>query len=309
MAAPRTGQVAADWSEAALNDLVGRIGRVPDRYREFTATQADARWRHGIDAGLLGALTDLGVPCDHTAGVSRYDELDLANVSLCLKLPSPRFLVMRGWAAAIRARASALPTTYTVTVGALCRHRSPDDPCSLEPSPRLRGRPGFSAPGQGPLTLTQQVPGREPRVYAELADFTAMIRDVRFHLLPGGLREDIGFLRESALGDCALASAYLVAEAASLGLVARSSYGLFLSAPYSIAHTWFDLYLDGEWVSFDPHLLNLLTGWGLIDAEQWPPYRSMGEAACRLGEREFVLATHNGEVLPLSFPTMTRDGG
>jgi hypothetical protein len=206
MATPRTGRATADWSEAPLSDLVERLGRVPDRYREFTTTDDDARWRHGVDAELLGALADLGMPCDHVGGVARYDELDLANVSLSLKLPSPRFIAMRGWAAAIRARAVARPTTYTVTVGALCQHRSPKEPCSVEVSARLRGHPCVSAQGHGPLILTQHVPGREPREYPELAAFIGLISKVRFHLLPGGLREDIGFLREAGLADCALAS-------------------------------------------------------------------------------------------------------
>ncbi|MCV2458431.1 transglutaminase domain-containing protein [Streptomyces sp. ICN988] len=296
------------WWEAPLNDLVEKLGRVPDRYRHFTVTADEARWRHGVDADLLGALTDLGMRCDHVGGAARYDDLDLANASLSLRLPSPRSIVMRGWAAAIRTRAAARPTTYTVSVGALCQHGPADASCSIEASVHLRDHPGIIATGEGPLTLTHHVPAAKPQVYPQLAPFTELIREVRFHLLPDGLRDDVGFLRETGLADCALASAYLVAEAHSRELVARLSYGLFLSAPYSIVHTWVDLHMDGQWVPFDPHLLNFLVGWGLIDADEWPPYRSIPGAACRLGEREFVLATHNGEVLPLSFPTTACDG-
>ncbi|WP_380830807.1 transglutaminase domain-containing protein [Sphaerisporangium rhizosphaerae] len=290
-----------------MGDLVERLARVPGRYRRFVATREDATWRHGIGPEMLDALTSAGMPCERVDGATRYDELDLVNVSLSLRLPSPRLMVMRGWAAAIRATAHAGPTTYTVTINAHCRHSTPDEPCSIEASTELRGNLAVSAPRGGPLTLTRHVTAGEPRAYPDLAPFFGLIDGVRFHLLPNGLREDVGFLRETGLADCRLAAAHLVEEAASRGLLARRSFGLFLSAPYSISHSWLDLRLDDRWVSFDPLLLNLFTGWGLLAADQWPAHRSTGDGACRLGEREFVLATHNGEALPLSFPTEILD--
>jgi hypothetical protein len=100
---------------------------------------------------------------------------------------------------------------------------------------------------------------------------------------------------------------YLVQEAVALGLTARFSFGLFIAAPYSVPHSWFDLYLDGTWVSFDPHLLNALTDRSLLPAGQWPPHRSIGDAAWRLGDDEFQIAMHNGQIDSVSFPT--RAGG
>ncbi|MGW2541427.1 hypothetical protein ACWC5I_11265, partial [Kitasatospora sp. NPDC001574] len=96
---------------ATLRAVVDRIVRVPDRFRSFTSTAADAARHFGIDEGLLTALTDEGLPCGGAGGAGRagvpggsggaggvrYDQLDLANASLSLTLPSARFMAMRGW--------------------------------------------------------------------------------------------------------------------------------------------------------------------------------------------------------------------
>ncbi|MFJ3789438.1 hypothetical protein [Kitasatospora sp. NPDC090091] len=303
MAVPaRTARPAAD--ERTLRELVGRIGRVPDRYREFGQTAAEATWQHGIDEALLGTLTELGLPCRPGADGPRYDQLDLANVSLSLALPSARFMAMRGWAAAIRSAARASgATSYTVDVLPACPPGPREHDCNPAAAPLLREQPGFDGPAGGPFTLTRLVPARPAAVHPELAALTELVAAVHFHYLPAGLRQDVGFLREAALADCGLAATFLAEEALGLGLTARRSFGLFLSAPYSIAHSWLDVRVDDRWVSFDPHLVNLLTGWNLLPAEEWPSYRSIGEGAWRLADHEFVMAMHDGAETPVSFPT------
>ncbi|MFD5918981.1 transglutaminase domain-containing protein [Kitasatospora sp. NPDC058201] len=311
---------------ATLRAVVDRIVRVPDRFRSFTSTAADAARHFGIDEGLLTALTDEGLPCGGAGGASgaggagvsggsdgsggvRYDQLDLANASLSLTLPSARFMAMRGWSAALRTAAGAHgAATYAVDVLPACPAGAGEHGCRSLASAELRAQPGFTGPAGGPFTLTRQVRAQPAQVHPELAELTGLVADVHFHYLPAGLRNDVGFLRDARLGDCGLVATHLAGEASRLGLTARRSFGLFLSAPYSIAHSWLDVRLDGRWVSFDPHLLKLLTGWGLLPAAEWPAHRSIGEGAWRLADHEFVLATHDGAETPLSFPTRVLAG-
>ncbi|MFJ2095258.1 transglutaminase domain-containing protein [Streptomyces sp. NPDC087901] len=307
----------AESEEAALRAIVERIRRVPDVYRVFRQDTRDAGWHHGIEPPLLEALMEAGLPFRRTGGTVRYDQLDLANASLALRMPSPRYLSMRGWSAAIRATANTPSTlTYEVEVKPSGRNgdpaaglgAAPTTDSRLEPAAPLLARPECGRSADGSVTLTRTVHGRSTRVFPEAEAITNLVAPIHFHLIPPELRADLAFLAESRLADCALASTFLVREAGALGLRARRSFGLFLAAPYSIPHAWMELHIDGRWVSFDPHLLNLLCGWGLLPADAWPANRSIGEAAWRLAADEFVLATSGGVPTQLSFPTRARDG-
>jgi len=290
---------------AELDDIVGRIRRVPDRYRDFRRAGAAATLPYGISAELLDALTALGLPHRSVAGATSYDNLDLTNISLSLALPSPRLMAMRGWAAALRSTGRATPAAlYTVQVVPTCPQGPHESPCMPEASPVLRCLPGFVPPvGGGTIALTRQIQGHAAEVFPELAEVTDLVRAVHFHHLPSELREDVGFLREARLADCGLAATYLAEEATKRGLRARRSFGLFLAAPYSFVHSWLEVELDGRWNPFDPHLLNLLTAWRLLPAEEWPSYRTLGQRVWRLGKHEVTMATHDGTETPLSFPT------
>lgn len=303
MAAARPGRMRPAPGEEPLSRVLGRLSRIPDRFRVFGESAADAQRRHGVDADLLDALTDLGLPFAPTVNGPRYDALDLANTSLALALPSPRLMAMRGWSAAIRTAASKAPTTYVVAVEPNCPHQDHDGPCTVETAPQLCEQSTFSRSPDGAITLTRHVRGRTAHEYPEVSGLTDLVRPIHFHLLPDGLSADVGFLRETGLADCSLAARYLVQEAAALGLTARRSFGLFVAAPYSIPHSWLDLYLGGAWVPFDPHLLNVLTGWGLLSADEWPSHRSIGDAAWHLAEDEFQIARHTGKAASVSFPT------
>lgn len=214
---------------------------------------------------------------------------------------------MRGWSAAIRAAASSTPATYVVTVEPNCPPQAHSGPCVIESAPQLAEQPSFSRLPEGEIVLTRHVRRRPARVYTEACELSGLAGPIRFHLLPDELSADIGFLRETGLADCGLASRYLVQEAAALGLTARRSFGLFVAAPYSTPHHWFDLHLDGDWVPFDPHLLNALTGWGLLQAGEWPSHRSIGDAVWHLGDEEFQIARHSGMSASISYRTQVGD--
>jgi hypothetical protein len=291
-------------SEELLTRVLRRVQLVPDRFKVFNEGDVEAKRKHGIDAGLLATLTELGLPAVSTGTGLRYDSLDLANVSLALALPSPRFMAMRGWSAAIRSASNAKPTTYVLSVEPHCP-TAHEGPCVIEAAPHIREQPEYSRSPEGAITLTRHVPAQLTREFPEAAALTSLIQHVHFHLLPDELRADVAFLRETHLADCGLAARYLVREATALGLTARLSFGLFIALPYSVPHAWFDLFLDDQWVPFDPHLLNVMTGWGLLPAEQWPPHRSIGGAAWRLSKEGFQIARHVGRKGSMSFPTQS----
>lgn len=257
----RQARLTGPPGEEPLRRVLGRLSLVPDRFRIFREDAGDAQRMHGIGARLLDTLTGLGLPHAPAGDGPRYDTLDLANVSLALALPSPRFMAMRGWSAAIRTAASSAPGRYVVTVEPNCRRQAHDGPCTVETAPELRAQPEFRRSREGAITLTRYVHGRTACVYPEVSGLIGLAGPLHFHLLPDELSSDVGFLRETGLADCGIAARYLAQEAAAMGLTARRSFGLFVAVPYSVPHFWIDLSLDGSWVPFDPLLLTALTGW------------------------------------------------
>jgi hypothetical protein len=84
---------------------------------------------------------------------------------------------------------------------------------------------------------------------------------------------------------------------------ARPGWLTASATPFSTTHTWPQVDVDGRWTSFDPHMLNSLARWGLVDAEQWPPLTPVDRVLLRLGERPFPLLTRLGRAITVSLPT------
>lgn len=220
-----------------------------------------------------------------------------------MRLPNARTLAMRGWANSLRATSGAAAGSFEVEVRAHCPQPGHPGECEYTRSEALRSLAGYTpaaASDTGQLRHRVARPMTEGRLPDALA---SLFRPLRFHLLPEPLRADLGFLAETNLADCDLAALYLTREAGRLGLAARYSYGFFLAAPYSIIHTWTEVLDGGEWHAFDPHLLNLLGDWSLLDPEEWPPHRSIGSCTARVSDHDVWLTTHHGACAPLSLAT------
>ncbi|MER5352910.1 transglutaminase domain-containing protein [Kitasatospora sp. NPDC002551] len=276
---------------------------MPDRYREFRQDGRQAAREHGIGPALIEELGEAGLPSQVRDGVGYFDRVDLANIALALRLPNARTLAMRGWAKSLRTASGAAAGTFEVEVRAHCPQPGHPGECEYTRSEALRSLDGYTpaaVPTLGQLrhraTATEST-GRLPEAVAGL------LRPLHFHLLPEPLRADLGFLAETGLADCDLAALYLTREAGRLGLAARYGFGFFLAAPYSIIHAWTEVLDGGEWHAFDPHLLNLLGDWSLLDPEEWPSHRSIGSCTARVSNHHLWLTTHHGACAPLSLAT------
>ncbi|TDC79218.1 transglutaminase domain-containing protein [Streptomyces hainanensis] len=286
---------------------MARIRQVPDRYREFVQTVRDAAWEHRLDHTLLERFTDLGLPCRGGPDGPRYDRLDLANASLALRLPSARSMAMRGWANTLRATAGSAATTFEVEIRPRCPAPGHPGECAYEASAALRAQPGFTESPDGHRYLVRdRIVAPDTDVPQEVRDLAALVSPLHYHLLPEELRGDIGFARETNLADCALAVALLVAEATLRGITARPSFGFLLAVPYSIEHAWTEVEFDGRQVSLDPHLLNLLTSWDLLERDQWPSHQPISACTWRLGGHKAHPVLHHGAGSMLSLATVIK---
>ncbi|HJP72777.1 MAG TPA: hypothetical protein VJ914_00830 [Pseudonocardiaceae bacterium] len=290
-----------------LRGIVDRVRRVPDRYRVFDQDAPTATRIFGIGSPVLSELLDLGFPHRLSGGERYFDELDLANASLALRLPSPRYLAMRRWPQVFRAMADDRPVRYEVEVsgecdgaqaGHTCDFRLPEEVLALGAGPR-RARRFTLYREVGAGSRTWEVPSELRRLFAEVSGF-------HFHILPVDLYGDLSFLAETSLANCELASRYLTRRATEDGWEARRSFGLLLSSPYSAQHFWPEIRLDGVWTAFDPHTINSLVRWEVLAPGEVPIDQVLTSAVLRIAEEWIDLVQDAGRPARVSLLTRRR---
>ena len=291
-----------------LGDIVDRVRLVPDRHRVFDQDPSTALRIFRIGAPVLSDLLDLGFP-HRSSGDERYfDELDLANASLALRLPSPRYLAMRRWPEAFRAVVGDRPVRYEVEVSADCGAEAPDHQCDFRLSAEVLALEAGLDPAARQFTVRSEVgaAGRTGEAPEELRQLFAEVSAFHFHILPVALYGDLSFVAATSLADCELASRYLVRRATEDGWEARRSFGLLLSSPYSALHFWPEVRLDGAWHAFDPHIVNSLVRWGVLAPAEISPAKVLDSAFFRITEDWVELVRDAGRPAPLSLLTRRR---
>jgi hypothetical protein len=290
-----------------LRGIVERVRRVPDRYRVFDQDSSTAAGIFRLGSPVLSELLDLGLPHRSSGGERYFDELDLANVSLTLRLPSPRYLAMRRWPQVFRAMAEDRPVRYEVEVsgdcagaeaGHECDFRLPEEVLALGAGPQ-RARRFTLYREVGPDNRSVEVPQELRRLFDEVSGF-------HFHILPVALYGDLAFLAATALANCELASRYLTSRATEDGWEARRSFGLLLSSPYSAQHFWPEIRLDGVWTAFDPHTINSLVRWEVLAPGEVPIDQVLNTAVFRIAEEWLDLVQDAGRPARVSLLTRRR---
>lgn len=289
----------------AIKAVIDRIGRIPQRYRQFNQTRAVAWAAHGIPADLLDDLLDAGLPYQMSEGAVLLDELDLANASFRLSLRSARAMALRSWVAALQSATAPTGRCYRVGLRPRCPDPGHCGPCEItQPGEVISvlGLNDAAMPSAG-VSVAFNAAKTSILLPRSFRPLTEELADVEYHLLPPQLHDDVAFLAETRLADCPLAAEYLYRAALDRALPARKCFGIFVSVPFSIPHFWVELLVGGTWHAIDPHLIRMLTARGLVDPGTWPVYRTLGGAAWRLADRDVPLAMHNGAEIPCSLPT------
>jgi len=291
-----------------LQDITARVRLVPDRHRVFDRDTSTALKVFGIGAPVLSALLDLGFPHRATGGQQHFDELDLANASLALHLPSPRYLAMRRWPDVLRAVAENRPVRYDLEIAAECDSAAPAHRCSFRLPAAVQALGAQPDDTARKFTLSREVgasgrPGVAPpdlrRIFGEVSGF-------HFHILPKALYGDLSFVAATSLADCELATRYLAKRANEEGWEARRSFGLLLSSPYSLEHYWPEIRLDGVWTAFDPHLVNSLVRWGVLADGQVSNAQVLNSVFFRVADDWLPLVEDAGRPARVSLLTRRR---
>ncbi|MFE9422566.1 transglutaminase domain-containing protein [Kitasatospora sp. NPDC006697] len=292
--APRDERVA---------DLVDRVRRVPDGHRSYTESAERAVGVYRIPRDLLDRCLDHGLPHSGTGPELRFDRNDVDNLVIGLGVASPRVNGLRRIGNAFAELAAAGPEELVLEVSARCPEPGHPGGCEFALT-MAAGLPAGAAERVGEqqyrIALTRPaVPVRRVELPEPWRAAVEGLADVRFHVLPDALSHDLGFLRESRLADCRLASRHLVAAVRAAGAAARPATGLILVKPFPLYHWWVEALIGGERVAVDPFFLRVLAELEIVDARDWPPDRAMSEVywfTRSPGEQEAVasLTAHNG---------------
>jgi hypothetical protein len=285
-----TGGTAKSVAEA-----IDVIRRVPDAYREFVVDPKALRRLHFIDEAMLRRLLDHGLPHRVSGHEVLVDTLDAQNLGLLLGLRSPRRISMRWWGAALAAADLHQARIFTMRV-ALEEGTIPEGcPSSLSPELLASALPGSVSQVSHDSFIVQARLSRPARPFGpEFGPLIEQLSRLKFHLIPTQLRTNIGFVAESGLADCQLATRFAVIRAAELGLPVRSAEGLLVVGPNPTRHSWLEFKTDGEWVAADPFILNALAEWGIVDRREWPPTRSPQSVLWRLSAAPCPLMIRDG---------------
>jgi hypothetical protein len=295
-----TQKVVVAPAEELLRQIVERARMVPDSFREFTEPAERAVRLYRTPETVLTSLVDLGFPHVSSPGKQLFDRRDLRNVALRARLPSPQWDVMANAANALCEEQPQSSVTRVLEVVGRCPEPAHEGRCDL------RLHPGLQACSQG---CVQQVSAGHYRIavtipagppaYPPLPEagrqLFASVRDLEFQHLPRALTTDLTFLRETRLADCRLAGFYLRQESESRGIKVRPAAGLFLARPFSMTHSWIEIWTEDRWQPVDPFFLTALARWGLLRSDQWPIDRSPVGVLWKIGTEDLPIMIDRGE--------------
>jgi hypothetical protein len=285
-----------------LRQIVERARMVPDALREFTEPAERAVRYYRVPETVLTALVDLGLPHLSSPGRLSFDRRDLRNIALRARLPSPQWDVVANAARALCAEQPPSSATWELEVVGRCPAPAHAGRCELELHPDLHdsGRATIRRVDAGHYRVGVTVPAGPP-AFLKLSDDAAQlfgsVAGLEFQHLPQALTTDLAFLHDTGLADCRLAGFYLHHESARRGLRLRPAAGLFLARPFSMTHSWIEIWSEGRWQPADPFFLTALAGWGLLRPGQWPVDRSPVGVLWRIGDTDLPIMTDRGETV------------
>ncbi|MFD6398982.1 transglutaminase domain-containing protein [Nocardia sp. NPDC060249] len=283
-------------------DIQYLLKKIPDALRRFTVDAETLSAQSRIPLDLLDDLISAGLPSDYREGNRYFDEIDIANISLYQRLPTPVTLGMRCRAMALMESSSA--GEFEVEIVPSCPDLGHPGPCHFD----TWGAAGWTQAGTGSDArwLHSSIPPDTELPENIIRIVSGVANELTFFHLPEILRGDISFAVSSGVADCRAAAAVLVGRAQESDIPARPAFGFLLSPPFSSPHQWVEFLVDGRWIAVDPILLRALAEWNMLDGAEWPPHRSPSQILKRIGSDYAPLARHNGAVTTASLPTRWR---
>ncbi len=294
----RDGQ-SAGAQAPPIDEWIARLRLIPEERRRFDVDLGQAKREFGVDTALARELIARGFPHMTSDRDPRFAAADLHYIGLRLGCATTHLGILQMWASSLTASADGRWSAVEVRCAPSAPQNAPVG-VLVGPGSRVRTKVGANRIAATIRTIPVV---RWPAVDPALEDLLVDIASLDFCWMPESLSGDVEFTRQTRLSDCGNATLLLSMECASLGIAARTAYGLLLASPFSTPHNWVEIRADDRWVPVDPLLIGLLTRYTTLDASVWPPIRSPGAALLRLAEKETPIVLSDGRSLQASFLT------
>ena len=291
------------WDESTLAAMVKRTQLIDRRFKTFTVNAIQAGSVYGLDNELAERLVRLGLPCALNNDELCFDEYDLHNIALFLRLPSIYRQAMQTWANTLDAVSSGRYGTFKVDgllLGGAGR---------LETQARVLGGVGDGrehaiAIGKSLLSVEVAIEFNWPETPVELQEvLLSLVETTDFCFLPEEVQTGSGFARSHGLADCVVGASWLMEECRKRDFEARTRGGLFLAEPLSFPHSWVEVRIGDRWVPYDPLLLRLIAEHTSLTAESWPLARSVGPVTLSMTDGSTKLVEVADEGFSVSYVT------
>jgi hypothetical protein len=274
-----------DAGEAGLRleEAVERARRVPSEAKTFTV-RASSVCQYGFTDDHVRQLVQAGLPARTVDGETCFEESDLLNIGLLLRLRTPQRRAMDPWSKTLERRPTGGTTRLAVRMTARCPRPGHLGSCEFTVDPVIDDTttvPGSLAVVRpGTVDFTIELSEEDRVATAAQQQLLASLRALSFHGMPDRLLDDIHFVTTSSLANCDLATRVAV----TLGTrdhPIRQAVGYLALPPFPIVHSWPELGVDDHWVPYDPFMINAMREWGIAGSETWPLFRSIAPIVWR----------------------------
>ncbi|MFI7110356.1 transglutaminase domain-containing protein [Nonomuraea sp. NPDC050227] len=294
-----------DELDRHMRALLPKLKLIPNKARSFTMSMDDAIRGYRFTHELLERLLAYGLPAHGGPDGPRMNDMDLRNVALRLGFGPVALAARRFWAASL-SQSGGQARTYEIFYYAACPTPGHGPACRYRFVLPGGGHAECEVPaagGGGSYKTTLSLDTGWPLLPSESRYILEVTEGLEFMYLPEALKTDLGFIRRTGLSDCRGTTELLVREGRRHGVPVRPSFGFIVAPPYSSRHNWAEFLVGDRWVPIDPVLIRLMVDMGLLDAREWPVFRSPGTMLVRVGDEPTWVVAHESEPVPAEVRT------
>lgn len=282
--------------------LVETLERVPVNPPDFAISQNQGR-EFGFSSRDLAALACAGLPHLQANGSYMFRWSDLHYLGLRLGTAKPYLLNIRLWAKTFTQLSKSRQTDIEVDYSPKLKASTPDGVVGtlVLPGGVRRSLPLRS--GEVAATLKACQFGLWPNPPPRLAAIFDGFADLQLYVIPQSLRGSARKIMQLGLSDCENAAHLAVDACTREGFEARAAYGLLISFPFSIPHSWAEVFVGGRWMSFDPLTATAMNEFAGNDVPSLMGSHCLSAILLRVADEPVPLVSIDGVPVDASFTT------
>jgi hypothetical protein len=282
--------------------LVEILARVTAHPRDFTVHGCHGR-NFGFSRGDLAMLARAGLPHLRANGEHLFRWGDLHYLGLRLGIAKPYLAGIGRWGKTFAQLSQSRRTDVAVDY---IPKLSPANRDGVIGTVRLPGggrRIVVLRPGEVGATIRTRRYGAWPAPDPRLAAILERFAKLQLYVIPESLRESPEQLMELGLSDCESVARLVVVACTRERYEARAAYGLLLSFPFSVPHSWAEVRIEDTWMSFDPLTAMAMREFAREETPRVTGSSCLGAILLRIAGERLPLVSADGVCMGAIFAT------